>query len=156
MSFLLPDNGSKNSILNRVLKLNLVQQKVFHPNTLNNVSFYWLIKHWILHIACISPALSLKMFFLKFRDYFVILGSALEPLEVLQRLLDPQLRLFLLNSIYLKNDSSFFSETNLDMWVSTEAHKQERKLRGLRCFQTSRCRYHLLIATLFLIHNLQK
>ena len=56
---LLPDNGSKNSILNWVLKLKLVQQNFFNPN---NVSFYSLIKHWILHIACIYPALWVKIF----------------------------------------------------------------------------------------------
>ena len=68
--FLLPDNGSRNSIFNLVLKLNLVQQIFFNPNTPNNVSFYCLTKHWILHIACISPASWFKMFALfKFRDY---------------------------------------------------------------------------------------
>ena len=42
--FLLLGN-SKNSILNRVLELNLLQQKMFNPNAPNNVSFYQLIKH---------------------------------------------------------------------------------------------------------------
>ena len=42
--FLLLGN-SKNSILNRVLELNLLQQKMFNPNAPNNVSFYDLIKH---------------------------------------------------------------------------------------------------------------
>ena len=42
--FLLLGN-SKNSILNRVLELNLLQQKMFNPNAPNNVSFYNLIKH---------------------------------------------------------------------------------------------------------------
>ena len=46
-SFLLLDNCSKNSILNWVLKLNLVQQIFFNLNTLNIVSFYYLIKHLI-------------------------------------------------------------------------------------------------------------
>ena len=68
--FLLADNGSENSVLNRVLELNLVQQKIFNPNMRNTVSFYCLIKHWILHIACIFPALWLKIFvLLKFHNY---------------------------------------------------------------------------------------
>ena len=41
--FLLLEN-SKNSILNRVLELNLVQHKIFN-NNVPNVSFYRLIKH---------------------------------------------------------------------------------------------------------------
>ena len=35
--FLLLGNGGKNSILNFVLKLSLVQQKVFNPSALNSV-----------------------------------------------------------------------------------------------------------------------
>ena len=54
--FLLPENGSKTSIWNWVLTLNLVQQNVFNPNMPNNVSFYCLIKYWLCHIACISLA----------------------------------------------------------------------------------------------------
>ena len=46
------------------IKLNLVQQIFFNPNMPNNVSFDHLIKHWILHIACTSPVLWLKMFVL--------------------------------------------------------------------------------------------
>ena len=41
--FLLLEN-SKNSILNRVLEINLVQQNMLNPN-LPNMSFYCLIKH---------------------------------------------------------------------------------------------------------------
>ena len=45
--------------------------KIFlNLNTPNNVSFYSLMKHWILHIACISPPSWFKMFVLfKFYDY---------------------------------------------------------------------------------------
>ena len=40
------DNGSKKSILNWVLKLNLVLQKILKPITPNNVSFYCSVKRW--------------------------------------------------------------------------------------------------------------
>ena len=47
--FLIMDNSYKNSILNCVFHLN-----VYDPNTSNNVSFYYLIKHQILHIVIIA------------------------------------------------------------------------------------------------------
>ena len=58
--FLLLDNSSKNSILNWILKLNLVQQLFLNLNAPNNASFYHLTKHWIL-ILRPSPASWLKI-----------------------------------------------------------------------------------------------
>ena len=84
-SFLLPNNGSKNSILSWVLKLNLLQQKFFDPNIPKNLSLYCLIKHRILHIAWISPALWLKIFVLiKFHNYIKLnlLGGEWNWMEI--------------------------------------------------------------------------
>lgn len=47
-----------------------MEKSFFDPTTSSNVLFYHLIKPWILHIACMSPASWLKIFvLLKFCDY---------------------------------------------------------------------------------------
>ena len=99
-----PDRGSKNSILNWVLKQNLVQRNLFNPNLIsvfNNVL--------ILHIACISPASSLKIFvFIKFRGCFLLCGSALDPFADFQRARLPRPPASALTQSCFKNSSGFF------------------------------------------------
>ena len=52
-----------------IFSLSLPIITAFNPITPNYVSFYCLIKHWVLHILCISPTSWLKIFALiKFRD----------------------------------------------------------------------------------------
>ena len=95
---IVPDPKSRNA-----------SQNFFNPYKLNNVSFYCLIKHWTLHIACILRILHdwKFLFFLKFCDCFVTCGSALDPLRDLQH--PPLTPTLALTQSCFKNGSSFFS-----------------------------------------------
>ena len=73
-----------------------------------------LLTYWILHIACISPALWLKIVFLKFYDCVVICGSALDPNGDLQPPPPPPRppASSLTQSCFKNGSSFFFSEIN--------------------------------------------